>query len=67
MEVITDTEEEQRVLNENDAKISNHVCFFRTADGEAYGFTVGGKIYIDPRIANSEPLYMNTPICGQRL
>ena len=54
MEVITDTEEGQRVLNENDAKISNHVRFFRTADGEAYGFTIGGKIYIDPRIANSE-------------
>lgn len=27
---------------------------FRTADGEAYGFTVDGKIYIDPKIANSE-------------
>ncbi len=30
------------------------VRFFRTANGEAYGFTVGGKIYIDPRIANAE-------------
>lgn len=31
------------------------VRFFRTADGkQAYGFTVGGKIYIDPRIATSE-------------
>ena len=28
--------------------------FFRTANGEAYGFTVGGKIYVDPRIATSE-------------
>ncbi len=28
--------------------------FFRTANGEAYGFTVGGKIYIDPRIADAE-------------
>lgn len=33
---------------------ADHVRFFRTAEGEAYGFTVGGKIYIDPRIANSE-------------
>ena len=33
----------------------NGVRFFRTADGkQAYGFTVGGKIYIDPRIATSE-------------
>lgn len=28
--------------------------FFRTAYGQAYGFTVGGKIYIDPRIATAE-------------
>ena len=30
------------------------VRFFRTADGEAYGFTIGGDIYIDPRIARSD-------------
>ena len=30
------------------------VSFFRTADGNAYGFKVGGKIYIDPRIATAE-------------
>lgn len=30
------------------------VQFFRTSSGEAYGFTVGSKIYIDPRIATSE-------------
>ena len=33
---------------------AEHVRFFRTANGEAYGFTVGGRIYIDPKIANSE-------------
>ena len=33
---------------------SDGIRFFRTPDGEAYGFTVGGKIYIDPRIATSE-------------
>ena len=32
------------------------IRFFRTANGEAYGFTVGGKIYYDPRIATSETL-----------
>ena len=30
------------------------IRFFRTADGNAYGFTVGGKIYIDPRIATAD-------------
>ena len=39
---------------EVNAEITDRVRFFRTADGEAYGFTVGGKIYIDPKIANTE-------------
>ena len=39
---------DNNVLNESKPR------FFRTADGEAYGFTIGGKIYIDPRIATSE-------------
>ena len=30
------------------------IRFFRTSNGEAYGFTVGGKIYIDQRIATAE-------------
>ena len=30
------------------------IRFFRTADGNAYGFTVGGKIYIDTRIATAD-------------
>ena len=42
------------IFNEADLKIVDKVRFFRTADGEAYGFTVGGKIYIDPRIATAE-------------
>ena len=42
------------IFNENDAEITDHVRFFKTKDGEAYGFTVGGKIYYDPRIANAE-------------
>ena len=42
------------IFNENDAKIVDKVRFFKTANGEAYGFVVGGKIYIDPRIASSE-------------
>ena len=39
---------------EVNAEITDRVRFFRTAKGEAYGFTVGGKIYIDPKIANAE-------------
>ena len=42
------------IFNEGDLKITDRVRFFRTAGGEAYGFTVGGKIYIDPRIATAE-------------
>ena len=42
----------------NDEKLRQQkvsgVRFFRTADGHAYGFTAGGKIYIDPRIATAE-------------
>lgn len=44
-------EEAQCLLDEANGK---GVSFFRTADGNAYGFTVGGKIYIDPRIATAE-------------
>ena len=42
------------IFNDKDLKITDKVRFFRTTNGEAYGFTVGGKIYIDPRIATSE-------------
>lgn len=47
---------EQRVYHGSGADFEafDHIRFFRTANGEAYGFTVGGKIYIDPRIATSE-------------
>lgn len=39
---------------EVNAEITDKVRFFRAENGEAYGFTVGGKIYIDPGIANAE-------------
>ncbi len=49
---------EQKVFHGSGADFDyfdHSVRFFRTADGkQAYGFTVGGKIYIDPRIATSE-------------
>ena len=64
MDVIADEAEGQRVLDESKKRSvglreqrvdgADGVRFFRTANGEAYGFTVGGRIYIDPRIATSE-------------
>ena len=42
------------IFNDKDLKMKDKVRFFRTPNGEAYGYTVGGKIYIDPRIATSE-------------
>ena len=42
------------IFDEKDLQITDHVRFFRTPDGEAYGFTAGGKIYIDPRVATAD-------------
>lgn len=42
------------IFDDGDLKIVDKVKFFRTKNGTAYGFTVDGKIYIDPRIATSE-------------
>ena len=53
IEVSTDWEAGQRALDEA-KKEQVKVVYFRTADGEAYGFTVGGRIYLDPRIATAE-------------
>ena len=48
---------ERQEVNADDVA-RHHVRFFRTPDGEAYGFTVGGKIYVDPRIAKADtPLH----------
>ena len=54
--VYPDVETDFAVPDVTEAKITDNVRFFRTANGEAYGFTVGGKIYYDPRIATSETL-----------
>ena len=42
------------IFDEKDLQITDHVRFFRTPGGEAYGFTAGGKIYIDPRTATAD-------------
>ena len=56
------------VFNEADAKITDHIRFFRTPNGEAYGFTLGGKIYIDPRIAKADtPIHEYTHLWATAL
>ena len=42
------------IFDENDLQITDKIKFFRTPDGQAYGFTLNGKIYLDPRIATAE-------------
>lgn len=44
----------EQTIREHRVYHGSGVRFFRTSNGEAYGFTVGGKIYIDPRIATAE-------------
>lgn len=39
---------------ENPKLVVKKSRFFRTADGKAYGFTVDGKVYLDPRMAGVE-------------
>ena len=46
--------DEVRRFEQEDEYARRNIRFFRTADGNAYGFTVGGKIYIDPRIATAD-------------
>ena len=41
-------------VNGETIREQRNVRFFRTPNGEAYGFTVGGKIYIDPRVATAD-------------
>ena len=44
------------------------VKFFRTESGEAYGFTMGGKIYLDPKIATAEtPIHEYTHLWAEAL
>ncbi len=42
------------IIREHRVYHGSGIRFFRTSNGEAYGFTIGGKIYIDPRIATAE-------------
>ena len=42
------------IFNENDAKITDHIRFLRTASGEVYGLVKDGRIYLDPKVATAE-------------
>ena len=42
------------IFNENDAKITDHTRFLRTADGEVYGLVKDGRIFLDPKVATAE-------------
>ncbi|MBR1769242.1 MAG: hypothetical protein IJ748_02175 [Bacteroidales bacterium] len=41
------------IFDEKDLKITDKVRFFKTKSGQAYGFTVKGKVYIDTKIAGA--------------
>lgn len=54
------------IFNEKDLKITDKVQFFKTKDGEAYGFTVEGKVYVDERIADaSTPIHEYTHLWAE--
>lgn len=56
------------IFNENDLKIIDHVRFFKTSNGDSYGFTIGNKIYIDPSIASAEtPIHEYTHLWASAL
>ena len=51
------------IFNENDAQIVDHERYFRTPNGEVYGFTIGGRIYLDSSKMNAEtPIHEYTEL-----
>lgn len=42
------------VFDSSDIHIKDKIKFFKTSNGDAYGFTLNNKIYVDIDIANSE-------------
>lgn len=42
------------IFNEADLKIKDHVRYLRDSNGRAYGWTVGGKVYLNRDAANAE-------------
>ena len=57
----------KRFFNEGIRPLGD-VRFFRTAEGNAYGFTVNGKVYIDPMMVNAEtPIHEYTHLWATAL
>lgn len=50
----TDTGDVSGAKLQKDSETEKGIRFFRTPEGEAYGFVKDGKIYIDPRAAPAE-------------
>ena len=62
--------ETRRIVSEKLNKFFDEkdVKFFKTEGGEAYGFTVGGKVYVDERIADaSTPIHEYTHLWAEAL
>ncbi|MBR1850087.1 MAG: hypothetical protein IJ789_01810 [Bacteroidales bacterium] len=56
------------IFDEKDLKITDKLKFFKTADGQAYGYTYKGKVYIDPKIATAEtPVHEYTHLWAEAL
>jgi hypothetical protein len=56
------------IFDDRDLVIQDNLRFFHTPDGEAYGFTTGGKIYLDPDIATAEtPIHEYTHLWAEAL
>lgn len=46
--------EQEKSKKSSKSMMEGQPMFFRTSDGQAYGYTLNGKIYIDPRIATAD-------------
>jgi|GEM_PF-209583 len=56
------------IFSEDDIKIKDKLSFFKTQQGQAYGFVHNGTIYIDPRISTAEtPLHEYTHLWAEVL
>lgn len=52
----------------HEKNLQENIQFFKTSKGECYGFTVGGKIYIDTRIAKADtPIHEFTHLWARAL
>ena len=54
MKAVENIKQEKATPEMKESVMQEQPMFFKTADGQAYGFTYQGKIYVDPKIATSE-------------